>query len=98
MPQETELKLLIRPEDLPRLLSHPALQAASATRERLYNTYLDTPDLQLKARRMAVRERRIGRRTWLTVKTAGSSTGGMSVRGEWEAPTRPGEPDFRALL
>ena len=98
MPQETELKLLIRPEDLPRLLSHPALQGASARRERLYNTYLDTPDLQLKASRMAVRERRIGRRTWLTVKTAGSSAGGMSVRGEWEAPTRPGEPDFRALL
>jgi inorganic triphosphatase YgiF len=48
--------------------------------------------------RMAVRERRIGRQTLLTVKTAGSSVGGLSQRNEWEGPTRPGAFDFAALV
>lgn len=97
MPHETELKLLLRRQDLPRLRAHPML-AQPARRERLFNTYVDTPDLTLRAQRVAVRERRVGRRTLLTVKTAGHSSGGLAVRQEWETPTRAGEPDFRALM
>ncbi|WP_066273142.1 CYTH and CHAD domain-containing protein [Hydrogenophaga palleronii] len=98
MSQETELKLELHPDDLSRLLSHPLLNTQAPRRERLFNTYFDTSTLALRAQRMAVRERRIGRRTLLTVKTAGSSVGGLSRRGEWEAASRPGQFDFMALV
>lgn len=98
MAQETELKLRLNADDLPRLLAHPLLQAVRPRRQRLFNTYFDTPSLALMAQRIAVRERRIGRRTLLTVKTAGTSTGGLSQRGEWEGPTTPGVFDFEALV
>jgi len=98
MSLETELKLELHPQDLPRLLAHPMLAAQASHRERLLNTYFDTSALSLRAQRMAVRERRVGRRTLLTVKTAGTSVGGLSRRGEWEAATRPGAFDFAALV
>lgn len=98
MPVETELKLELHPDDLSRLLAHPLLSAQPLRRERLFNTYFDTSTLALRAQRMAVRERRVGRRTLLTVKTAGTSVGGLSRRGEWEAPCRPGQFDFAALV
>ena len=97
MAQETELKLTLGAQDLPRLLSHPLL-ALPASPQRLLNTYFDTPDLALKARRMAVRERLAGDRWLLTVKTAGSSAGGLSRRQEWEGPTTPGALDFAAVV
>jgi inorganic triphosphatase YgiF len=97
MAHETELKLSLQAQDLPRLLSHPLL-AAPAAPQRLLNTYFDTPDLALQARRMAVRERLAGTQWLLTVKTAGSSTGGLSRRQEWEGPTTPSALDFAALL
>lgn len=98
MPQETELKLSLQAHDLPRLLQHPLLAGQKPRRQRLLNTYFDTPDLLLMQQQIAVRERRIGRRTLLTVKTAGTSVGGLSTRGEWEGITRPGSFDFAALV
>jgi inorganic triphosphatase YgiF len=98
MPQETELKLAVCPQDLQRLLAHPLLAAQAARSELLGNTYFDTPDLALMRQRIAVRERRQGGRTLLTVKTAGHSTGGLSRRKEWEALTSPGCFDFAALV
>jgi len=97
MAQETELKLNLDAQNLPRLLSHPLL-AAPATPQHLLNTYFDTPDLALKQRRMAVRERLAGQQWLLTVKTAGSSAGGLSRRQEWEGPTTPGTLDFASLV
>ena len=98
MPQETELKLSLLPADRQRLLAHPLLRAQVPERLQLRNTYFDTPTLALMQQRIAVRERRVGRQTLLTVKTAGSSVGGLSQRGEWEGPTRPGGFDFAALV
>lgn len=98
MAQETELKLALHPRDLPRLLTHPLLVEQAAQQQRLLNTYFDTPDLALMRQRIAVRERRMGRRTLLTVKTAGTSTGGLSKRGEWEGPTTAGALDFARLV
>ena len=98
MPVETELKLELHPDDLVHLLAHPLLNTRPPQRKRLFNTYFDTSTLALRAQRMAVRERRVGRRTLLTVKTAGTSVGGLSRRGEWEAPCRPGRFDFAALV
>lgn len=98
MSLEIELKLALRPDDLPRLLAHPLLPGSQAARAHLLNTYFDTPTLALMTQRIAVRERQQGRRRLLTVKTAGGSVGGLSQRQEWEAPTRPGRFDFAALV
>ena len=98
MALETELKLALSPGDVPLLLAHPLLAAVPPQRQKLFNTYFDTPELALLARRMAVRERRIARQTLLTVKTSGTMIGGLARRGEWEAPTEPGRFDFAALV
>jgi inorganic triphosphatase YgiF len=94
---ETELKLSLPQHDVPALLAHPLL-AAPAKVQRLLNTYFDTPALDLKQRRMAVRERLAGDQWLLTVKTAGKSENGLSRRQEWEAPTTQGALDFAALV
>ena len=94
---ETELKLSLQAQDLPRLLAHPLL-LASGSRQRLLNTYFDTPELALQQARMAVRERLAGAQWLLTVKTAGQSTGGLSRRQEWEGPTTPGALQFDTLV
>jgi inorganic triphosphatase YgiF len=94
---ETELKLSLRQQDVPALLAHPLL-APPAKVQRLLNTYFDTSALDLKQRRMAVRERLAGERWLLTVKAAGKSENGLSRRQEWEAPTTPGALDFSGLV
>ena len=94
---ETELKLTLHAHDMPTLLAHPLL-ATPARVQRLLNTYFDTPALDLKQRRMAVRERLAGEQWLLTVKTAGQSEKGLSRRQEWEGPTTPGALDFAALV
>jgi inorganic triphosphatase YgiF len=94
---ETELKLSLRQEDVPALLAHTRL-AVPVKVQRLLNTYFDTPALDLKQRRMAVRERLAGELLLLTVKTAGQSNNGLSRRQEWEGPTTPGALDFAALV
>ena len=94
---ETELKLSLQAPDLPHLLAHPLLLAPSS-RQRLLNTYFDTPELALQQARMAVRERLAGEQWLLTVKTAGQSTAGLSRRQEWEGPTTPGALQFDTLV
>ena len=94
---ETELKLSLREQDLPRLLTHPLLAGAGRT-QRLLNTYVDTPQLDLQRRRMAVRERLADKQWLLTVKTAGISDNGLSRRQEWEGPTTPGALGFDTLV
>jgi triphosphatase len=94
---ETELKLTLTEQDLPRLLAHPLL-ANTGEKHRLLNTYFDTPDLALQQARMAVRERLAGDQWLLTVKTAGHSSQGLSRRQEWEGPTTPGALAFDALV
>lgn len=97
MATETELKLSLPADAVDTLLQHPLL-AAPPKQQHLYNTYFDTEDLALTRQKVAVRERRIGPQTLLTVKTAGQSQGGLSHRHEWEAPTLPGAFDFRSLV
>jgi inorganic triphosphatase YgiF len=87
MANEIELKLAL-PESAQRaFLRHPLLKsAAQRSTAQLVNIYYDTPDLALRKSGVAVRLRRQGR-VWLqTVKCAGSSAGGLSVRPEWETP------------
>lgn len=98
MAVETEIKLGLHLQDLPRLLAHPLLSGREASHERLLNTYFDTPALDLRGARMAVRERRVGAHVLLTVKTAGTSVGGLSRRGEWEAPRPRGVLRFAPFV
>ncbi len=98
MSQETEIKLALHPADAEALLAHPLLQGLPRAGQRLHNTYFDTPQLALREARMALRERRVGERRWLTVKTVGSTVGGLSRRGEWEVPKPRGRPDFARIV
>ncbi|MFM8339389.1 MAG: inorganic triphosphatase [Fluviibacter sp.] len=97
MATETELKLSIDPGLVETLLHHPLLQSAPK-QQHLYNTYFDTDDLALTRQKVAVRERRIGEQTLLTIKTAGRSQNGFSQRLEWEGPTEPGAFNFCTLV
>ncbi|SHE60822.1 CYTH domain-containing protein [Modicisalibacter ilicicola DSM 19980] len=84
LPEEVELKLALGSHGAAQLLRHPALDALPQRRERLTNTYYDTPDGALEAARVALRIRRTTEHTLQTLKTAGSGSGGLSTRGEWE--------------
>src|SRR5690606_10911168 len=86
MNHEIELKLALPRRALPALRRHPLVTAAEKCGNALTldNTYFDTPKLQLKARKVAVRTRRQGRQMLQTVKCAAVSSGGLSQRPEWE--------------
>ena len=95
MYKEIELKLRLPSSQAQRLLAHPVLCAYEAQRYRLFNTYYDTPELDLRKRCIALRLRRKGRAVWLmTVKGGASGAGGLAQRSEWETPTQPGVFDF----
>jgi extradiol dioxygenase family protein len=90
MPHEVELKLLVAPTDVQRLLRHPALRVGTrhaASTRRLLSIYYDTPDLQLYQNKVAVRLRKVGARWLQTVKTEGRVVNGLHERPEWEQPT-----------
>ena len=92
---EIELKLRLTPVQARRLTAHPMLAGIAPEKSRLFNTYYDTPGLELKARGIALRLRRKGWSTWLmTVKGGDAGAGGLAQRHEWEAPTHPGVFDF----
>ena len=99
MSQEIELKLTLPQKSLAALRRHPLI--ADAPREgrscTLENTYFDTPELELRERRMAVRTRKAGSRWLQTVKCAAETSGGLSSRPEWEQPYANGSFDFSAI-
>ncbi|MDD3354918.1 CYTH and CHAD domain-containing protein [Zoogloea sp.] len=99
MSHEIELKLTLPPKALAALRRHPLI--AEAPREgracTLENTYFDTPELELRERRMAVRTRKAGNRWLQTVKCAAESAGGLSSRPEWEQPYANGAFDFSGI-
>ncbi len=95
MAQEIELKLRLSPSVARRLLAHPVLVTLKPFKQRLFNTYYDTPELDLRKRGIALRMRRKGWATWvMTVKGGDSNAGGLAQRAEWEAPAQPGSFDF----
>ncbi len=87
MAEEVELKLALAESHQSRFLRHPLLkQAIERHVDALDNIYYDTADLALRRRGISLRLRRRGRDWLQTVKLAGSSTGGLSSRPEWETP------------
>lgn len=88
MGKETELKLTLPLSALPALQDHPLWRKAEPVGDPrlLENTYYDTPTLDLWQRRIGLRIRSDGQSRLQTVKCASTSSGGISVRPEWEEP------------
>jgi triphosphatase len=99
MPQETELKLrLLDPTEAVKLSTHPCLAQAKARPARqLDNCYFDTPKLNLRKMGIGLRIRRDGERLIQSVKTAGSSVGGLHQRQEWETEIACTQPQYEVL-
>ena len=91
---EIELKLQLTPKSAKKLLAHPLLADIAPQKQHLLNTYYDTPQLDLHARRIAIRFRQKGWQWLLTVKSAEPASGGLAMRSEWETEATPGNFDF----
>lgn len=97
---EIELKLLINPADIPALRRHPLIKThatGKARSRKLLSIYFDTPDLNLRQQRVALRVRRIGARWVQTVKGGGGVRAGLHQRGEWEDEVMHDRPDLTKI-
>ena len=97
---ETELKLLMAPQDLRRLRRDPrikALQQGRATTRSVRSVYYDTPERALLRAGLALRLRSDGGRWLQTLKAEGQAAGGLHVREEWEWPLPGAALDFGLL-
>jgi inorganic triphosphatase YgiF len=96
MSTETELKLHIAPKYADKLAKHPLLQSATHQKapQRLYSTYFDSKEHALLQQGVGLRVRRIGDRRVQTLKTAGSGSGGLHQRQEWETDIAGETPDY----
>jgi len=95
--REIELKLIVSPESLERLKSHPALGGrARMTTKTLESTYFDTTDLVLSRREATLRVRRVGDGFTQTVKS-GAEVGSIA-RGEWEWAVSGPDPDLSVVV
>ncbi|MGK5036683.1 CHAD domain-containing protein [Janthinobacterium sp. LB3P118] len=97
---EIELKLLLAPQDAPRLRAHPLLaQTAQGAPQvlQMHDIYVDTPDLQLCRHQAGLRVRQVDGRWMQTLKAGGSVSGGLHSRHEWEGDVPGPQPDLAAL-
>jgi triphosphatase len=97
---ETELKLLLAPQDLRRLRRDArikALQVGRASSRRVRSVYYDTPRQELLRAGLALRLRSDGGRWLQTLKTQGRAAAGLHVREEWEWPLPSEALDFGLL-
>jgi inorganic triphosphatase YgiF len=100
MSNEVELKLLIAPDDIERLFRQPVFDTVAHREvppQQLLSVYYDTPTLELKKRRIALRLRHIGNQWIQTVKTEGKVAAGLHERPEWECETTENTLDFDAI-
>lgn len=84
MPTELELKLSLPANLHDDFRALDMLAGGIEDEQELYNAYFDTPDQQLHQASIALRIRQHGERFIQTLKTRGSSDGGMHDRQEWE--------------
>jgi triphosphatase len=94
---ETELKLAVRPADLPALRRALTTMAGTGTlrRSNLVSTYYETEDRALARMGMVLRVREQDGRFIQTVKSL-PTDGAPLVRGEWEDTIATGKPDPHA--
>jgi triphosphatase len=96
MPLETEIKLSIPASAARRLPTHPVLADTPSHRQKLINTYYDTPDRRLEAKRIAVRYRKKGTEWLLTVKKPSAITRGPGTAQRVGGPQPAGRLRFFA--
>lgn len=98
MPNEIELKLRIAPEHISDFMKLPLLQTAKQYESKnLYNTYFDTPEHDFLQAKIGLRVRHIGDKRIQTLKTSGTSYGGLHQRKEWEMTIEGDTPNYAAL-
>ena len=83
MPNEIELKLVLKPEDADGLEVW-ASRGVAPRKARQQSIYFDTPDHDLAKAGLSLRIRRSGRQRIQTVKSYGSNAVGLFDRPEWE--------------
>ena len=96
---EIEIKLRGEPDSLKRVFSGAPIrdrETGRAATKRLDNVYYDTADQRLRARGLAFRVRKDGRRYYQTLKSD-DAEGLAAYRGEWQNPLRSGEPDLALM-
>ena len=96
---EIELKLSGEPEVLKRAFAAAPIRDRATGRarsKRLENIYYDTLDQRLRARGLAFRVRKDGRRYCQTLKS-NDAEGLVAYRGEWQNPLRSSEPDLALM-
>ena len=96
---EIEIKLSGQTDALESIFASPTICDKAIGRgvtRRLENVYYDTRDQRLRARGLAFRVRRHGRRYVQTLKS-NDTEGLVSYRGEWETPLPSSEPDLAVL-
>src|SRR3546814_3298880 len=100
MPEETELKLSVRPEHAARIKNHPIvrkLKSGRAYTKRMIGTYYDTPDRILNRRDLSLRVRDVDRRHIQTIKLMGPDAGAIFVRVGWEQELSGRAPSLGAI-
>lgn len=100
MPTEMELKLSLTPDDCTYLLQLPLLESLStshAETHKLYTIYYDTPQLDLKHQRIALRLRRINDHWLQSIKGKGKASSGLHQQHEWEAEVNSEKPDYSKI-
>lgn len=96
-PLEVELKLALPPAQVPDFLRLMARRRGVPRKQELHTRYFDTADFALGRKGFALRVRRAGRRWLQTLKTEGERSGGLSIRQEFETPTRGGVIDWASF-
>ena len=97
---EREIKLTADKGQIKQILVLPMLTqflVEPPRTEHLVSTYFDTRDLTLHEEGLSLRVRVIGDAFVQTLKTAGSTKGGMYVRDEYETPVEDDSPDIDRL-
>ena len=88
MKEEIEIKLLIQPQAIEKLINSSFIRQLEAEKEykKLENTYFDTDNWSLQTEKIALRIRKDGNDYIQTLKTKGKSEKGLHKRLEWEWP------------
>lgn len=100
MPEETELKLSLKPEQAGRIGRHPVvkqLTTGPSVTKRLLGTYYDTPDFLLRRQDVSLRVREVDQRFIQTLKRMQPSRGAVFSRDEWEVDVGGRDPDISEI-
>lgn len=99
MHNEIEVKIALEADKVPAIRHHLAEQAViNYSKEKLANTYFDTPELDFARQHMGLRVRSVNDTHEMTLKMKGEIVGGLHIRPEYNLPLSSNQPDFMRLL